>query len=97
EIEVEDADGFTPLNCAARMGNYAAVKLLLGTGEADINRADKKGNTPLVWAAKEGHTGVVRLLFNTGKIDNVNAKNDEGETPLFSAVSSNSVETVKML
>ena len=47
--------------------------------------AKRAGRTPLHWAASEGRKEVVELLLAEGA--DVNAKRDNGETPLDAAIS----------
>ncbi|KAK0714895.1 hypothetical protein B0H67DRAFT_600680 [Lasiosphaeris hirsuta] len=58
----------TPLSRAAEKGNEAIVKLLLATGQVDINSRDRYGGSPLAHAASGGHESVVKLLLITGYI-----------------------------
>jgi ankyrin repeat protein len=51
-----------PLSWAAQRGHEAVVKLLLATGEVDVESKDNDGRTPLSWAAQRGHEAVVKLL-----------------------------------
>jgi len=61
------------------------VKLLLETGEVDVNLKDWDSRTPLLWAAKNGHEAVVKLLLKTGEVD-LDSKDCDGRTPLLWAV-----------
>ena len=63
----------------------AVVKLLLDTGEVDVDWKDKDGRTPLSWAAEKGREAIVKLLLDTGKVD-VDWKDRDGRTPLSWAV-----------
>jgi ankyrin repeat protein len=59
-----DLYGQTPLLQATKNGCDAMVKMLLDTGEADINLKDKNGKTPLLLASENGWS-IVRLLLKT--------------------------------
>ena len=56
-----DADGFSPLHCAAFYGHEKIAQLLLASG-AYPEAVDNHGNTPLVVAAFKGHGAIVSLL-----------------------------------
>lgn len=58
-----------PLLWAAEKGNEAVVKMLLNTGNVDINARDKNSRLPLLWAAEKGCKVVVKMLLDTGKVD----------------------------
>ncbi|RYP61545.1 hypothetical protein DL771_010106 [Monosporascus sp. 5C6A] len=89
-------NGQTLLRLAARGGHKATVKLLLETGEVDVDSKDKDGRTPLSWAAKDGHEAVVKLLLGTGKAD-VNSKDKDGWTLLSWAAKGGHLTVVKRL
>ena len=51
---------------AAKNGHDAVVKLLLETGNVDVDSKDSEyGRTPLSWAAWNGRKAVVKLLERT--------------------------------
>jgi ankyrin repeat protein len=70
-------------------------KLLLGTGNVDIDSKDNYGQTPLLWAAESGHEAVVKLLLEMGKAD-VDC-NCNGRTPLSYAAENGHEAVVKLL
>jgi ankyrin repeat protein len=63
------------------MGHDAVVKLLLDTGQVDVDSKGNNGRAPLWWAAENGHGAVVKLLLDTGQVD-VDSKSNDGRTPL---------------
>lgn len=70
-----------PIGISWSKGHEAVVRLLLETGQVDVNLRDPDGRTPLSLAAEIGHIAVVRLLLETGRVD-VNSKDCDGHTPL---------------
>ncbi|KAK4163274.1 hypothetical protein QBC43DRAFT_301253 [Cladorrhinum sp. PSN259] len=87
----------TPLCYAARNGHEAIVKMLLYTGQVDVDAKDSRdGHTPLSYAAKNGHEAVVKLLLATDQVD-VNSKDIYGYTPLCSAAWNGHEAIVKVL
>ncbi|XP_004533203.1 uncharacterized protein LOC101450626 [Ceratitis capitata] len=107
DLEIEDYNGQTALNIAARNGHLEVVKLLLsfsqpcndGTGRmkrVDVNHADRDGWTPLRSASWGGHTEVVKLLIlhPACKID---LADKEGRTALRAAAWSGHEDILKIL
>ncbi|KAH8382886.1 hypothetical protein KR009_005712 [Drosophila setifemur] len=107
DLEIEDYNGQTALNIAARNGHLDVVKLLLsfsqpcndGTGRmkrVDVNHADRDGWTPLRSASWGGHSDVVRLLISQPacKID---LADKEGRTALRAAAWSGHEDILKLL
>ncbi|XP_017845921.1 ankyrin repeat domain-containing protein 50 [Drosophila busckii] len=107
DLEIEDYNGQTALNIAARNGHLEVVKLLLsfaqvcndGTGRmqrVDVNHADRDGWTPLRSASWGGHTEVVKLLIAQPacKID---LADKEGRTALRAAAWSGHEDILKLL
>lgn len=73
DLEIEDVNGQTALNIAARNGHLEIVQLLLSLKptssdskfkQVDVNHADRDGWTPLRSASWGGHTEVVKLLID---------------------------------
>jgi ankyrin repeat protein len=128
---VDDADNFdqTPLGWATEADHEGVVRLLLATGQVDVNRRPIfKPQTPFESAMRKRHYGVAKLLFEaskkgvtfkdqkirtffhwavsvgddelvafllqTGQVD-VNARDDLGETPMFSALQAGYLKVVK--
>lgn len=68
-VNITDNLGDTPLNIAAREGNYLMVKALLERYEIEVNHIGREMQTPLEEAAKNRHRAVVEHLLLRGDVD----------------------------
>ena len=66
DVDLKDARGLTPLNCAAIKGDYRFAELLIEKGSANIEEASPKGCTPLLYAGRGGFIQIVKLLVKKG-------------------------------
>ncbi|XP_041370509.1 uncharacterized protein LOC121384261 [Gigantopelta aegis] len=93
-LELQKADGFTPLAEAVQAQQICAVKRLVKMG-ANINAQDNLGRTSLSIAAYQGwHDGVVFLLRNGAK---KNTCDTSGRTPLHAATYNKDKRTLSAL
>jgi ankyrin repeat protein len=83
------------LHCAKDTGHKAVVKMLLETGEADMDSKDYDGQTPLSWAAEKGHEAVVKLLLERGA--QIESIDKYYRTPLSWAAENGHEAVVKLL
>ena len=81
--DLQDSEGFTPLNTAIEQGHPEVAKVLLARG-ANPNLATRSGQTPMHTAAGCGNVEMVRLLLDHGAA--LHALQNAG-TPLSLAVS----------
>lgn len=88
-------DGVGGLFRASAEGHQAIVKLLLARGARVNQRFGPFGLTVLRIATQEGQTEVVRLLLAAGA--DPNAKDGDGQSPLWTAVANKRVEVVRVL
>ncbi|RYZ81807.1 MAG: hypothetical protein EOP06_22845 [Proteobacteria bacterium] len=93
-----DEDGDTALHCAASTGSLDIVRLLLAAGA--VHAANNKGETPLHeavygWNESEKRIEIARLLLATGA--DLNARTQEGRTPLICATRSGNPKTTAFL
>lgn len=80
DIDVPDADGNTPLQCAALNGHPDIVKLLIEYRCA-LDCKNNDGVSPLLDAVENCHLDVVKLLLDAG-VD-PHARNHRGEEPII--------------
>jgi ankyrin repeat protein len=90
-VDALNADGETPLMLAAIRGSLPAVKALVKRGAA-VNR---KGWTPLHYACSGPDNGVAAFLIANGA--ELNARSDNGTTPLMMAARYGNGDLVPLL
>ncbi|XP_058497011.1 caskin-1 isoform X4 [Solea solea] len=78
-VNIQDADGLSPLHHAALSGNKELIALLL-EAQAAVDIKDNKGMRPLHYAAWQGKTEPMKMLLKSGS--SVNGQSDEGQIPL---------------
>jgi ankyrin repeat protein len=71
----------TPLMAASKAGDMAVMRLLLGSGEDNVNSSDWDGMTSLTWAVRSEQELAVQLLLEVDGIY-VDTKDVHGRTPL---------------
>ena len=80
----DDLEGDAILVRAAREGNAGAVRALVVSGKAGVNRAAPNGTLPLVQAICSEDAACVEVLLDAGGID-TNEVDGDGTTPLIAA------------
>ncbi|XP_077460760.1 uncharacterized protein LOC144077132 [Stigmatopora argus] len=78
-VNIQDADGLSPLHHAALSGNKEMIALLL-EAQAAVDIKDNKGMRPLHYAAWQGKTEPLKMLLKAGS--SVNGQSEEGQIPL---------------
>jgi hypothetical protein len=92
---VTNADGETPLHCAAYFGHVAVARTLIQTGQIDLD-ATENGWASLPYACgKQGKPDIARDLVGNGA--NPHAALANGVTPLALAVQNGHLDIVKFL
>jgi ankyrin repeat protein len=94
EINVQDAQGFTPLHLASGKGHIEIVEFLLNHG-ADIELEIFNGVTPLMLAAQYVTNETIKTLLEHGA--KVNHKDESGRTALHNAAAYNGKEIMNLL
>jgi hypothetical protein len=78
-LEKKDADGGTPLHCAAQQGHVNVVRALVHGG-ANKEAKGFDGETPLHWAVDNRQVEAVKVLAQLGA--DIAARSNAGITPL---------------
>lgn len=92
DIEALGTGNYTALHVAARRDQRGVMTVLLAH-LANTDARDISGFTPLHYAAQEGYYRAVQILAVCGGAQ-VNARNNEGETPLHCAVVADNARVV---
>ncbi len=94
-INVVDADGWTPLITSLVYGHERMFGYLIGKG-ADVNaRGSKYGTTPLMIAALKDDIDKIVLLYNKGA--DINLRMSDNTTALAMAKRANRLEVINYL
>jgi ankyrin repeat protein len=95
EIDARAWPEMTPIHTAVKFGSVNAFRELLKLG-ADCKVADFLGFLPLHTASMNGAKEMVRELLDAAP-SCINAGNEDGQTPLYSATFNGEVEVVSLL
>ena len=95
DINVQDANGCTPVAVASQH-NHTTCVVFLATNGADLQLCDKNGDNPLHWAAYKGHVELVGFLAYSMKhaIENVD---NYGQTALHLSALRGNFDVVEFL
>lgn len=93
DVHERDDNGYALLHAVSFKDDLAMLKLLLKAG-AEVNDVSGGGSWPLKDACQSGNANAVAFLLQVGSNPNLTST---GETALFSAVSSDSLECVRLL
>lgn len=93
----KEAEGLTPLQAAACVGNHKAVTNMVRTmSTEDVNKTSPTGRTPLYMSADRGFTRVVSTLLHAqGSVNQ--PETTMGATPMYVAAFDGHTDVVKML
>ncbi len=98
EAPQESSTNLTPLHFAAKMGSRRIVDLLLQWPMIELNVQDSRDYTPLHFAAQDGHVEVVQRFLQEGPSRvNLDARDNEGLTPVWRATWNDRMEVVRLL
>ncbi len=97
EADKRDKFGWTPLAWALdRPGYIDYIRILVETGEIDINQRDESGSPALAWAASEGFEDITRYLLLVPGIEK-NLQDFAGRTPISHAAGGGSLGVLRLL
>jgi len=84
KVNARDGCGNTPLLVAIINDNQWMVKYLLSQKDVDVNAENNSGETPLhhVVRDRQGNLELLDILISAGAKDKVDARDNEGMTPL---------------
>ncbi|XP_059488485.1 uncharacterized protein LOC132204174 isoform X2 [Neocloeon triangulifer] len=94
-LSAVDKDGDDALHLASINGKLDNVQYLLGLNGFSVGKKGKNGKTALHWAAQKGHIAVAKFLLSKGA--DVNALNNDNDTPLTLAALFSNEETCRFL
>ena len=92
-VHERDGNGFALIHTVSFKNDMAMLKLLLNAG-AEVNDVSGGGDWPLKDACQSGDAAAVAFLLQIGAKPDLTST---GETALFAAVSSDSLECVRLL
>jgi ankyrin repeat protein len=81
----DNQHGRTPLAWAIQQGHISVTRLLVGTGNADVNAKDNEERTPLLLACGTRQEDISLLLLQNGA--DPMYKSPRGQSALFEAAS----------
>ncbi|XP_018589789.2 CARD- and ANK-domain containing inflammasome adapter protein [Scleropages formosus] len=94
-FRAKDMDGCTPLHYAAAKGHLDVAAVLLSTGKKSVNDKNVWRKTALHLASEHGQDSLIDLLMCSGA--NVNALDNNKDTPLHCATRFGHLESVQRL
>ena len=98
-LNAQDKEGYTPLHLAIESKNFDFAKTLL-VYKANVSKTTEKGLTPLHllaqnWSDEDCDEDLIRKLLGSNETELINAKDNEGYTPLHRAIEAKSKGLVK--
>ena len=97
DINAYDEDGWTPLYYTVIYEEPEFCRLLCERGDVDVDKGRKYGGaTALHFEANCGRMECMRILLDVGKA-NVNAKDNDSNTPLHYAAMEGRIELATLL
>ena len=85
DVDLRDQDGDTPLILAAKTREVPIAEMLIAAG-CDVSTRGERGRSAVHWAAVHGLVGLAEALLRvSGSVAVLNARDDDGNTPLLLA------------
>ncbi|CAK4708552.1 unnamed protein product [Aphanomyces euteiches] len=95
DVTLADQKGYTALHYAAVRGQLDNVRMLLQADNIDIHAKTKDGDSVIYLACTSGNTSVVDEILKWNP--DINAANNDNQTPLMTAAIFSSIEIVAKL
>ena len=97
EVNYRNEQNLTALDTAVAEGNIEVVRLLLGSDEVDVNNKNVNNATVLHYAADEDYHEILEILLADPRLNSFNWPDNEGETPVMTALVNNSSKCLRKL
>ncbi|XP_076354076.1 uncharacterized protein LOC143248940 isoform X2 [Tachypleus tridentatus] len=94
-VNISDNEEETPLLAACRAGSTLVVKLLVDTGQPNVNVGDCSGWHPLHEAATTGNLDIVQILLASNSM--LDVQDECRMTPVFTAAQHGRYQCLKIL
>lgn len=94
--DIRNETGDTLLLLAVRADDVRMTRVLLGTGEVNVNDKNEEGQTPILWAIQNDNQKIMKDLLDTGDID-FDGLVIWGQTPLWWAIKQRRLAVTKLL
>ncbi|EHK20728.1 uncharacterized protein TRIVIDRAFT_153975, partial [Trichoderma virens Gv29-8] len=94
-VNSKDSQKKAPLYLAVEFGHRDFVQQLLKLPQVEVNARGYRDLTPLQVACKKGNDDIIEILLDAGA--DMEARSDDGRTPLLHAVQDRMENTVKLL
>lgn len=95
-LTAKDSNGMTVAQHAVKTNNVALLKYLQEKG-VSLDESDSSGMTPLMAAVKKEAVEAIKQLTSTPNLCSLNHRDLNGKTAMHFAVSSDKMETVRIL
>lgn len=97
DFMITDDNGVNALRAAVRSGEFNMIKYLTDELDMAVGEVDREGNSALHDCAARSNRPVMMALIERASIDDVNRKNNKGQTPLSIAAENKQWDAAELL